>query len=259
MIEEPVAGCAVPARLGGRVRFAAAAYALAVLVLGTGLPTPLYAVYQARFGFSDLVVSLVFAVYCGALVLALPLFGPLADAVGPRRVAVFGLVPAVGGAALLALADGVGGLYAGRALQGLAASGALTAGLVRAEPDGDRERASAVASIALCGGAGLGPVLAGALAQYAPAPRVLCYVVETGLLAPALSGAPTLPGRTTRVRWRPARPRVPAAIRRPFLAAASISALAWAVPPACSRPAPASAGDGRAARAWPSWPWDRRS
>ncbi|GLY73372.1 hypothetical protein Airi01_016390 [Actinoallomurus iriomotensis] len=126
----------------------------------------------------------------------------------------------------------MGGLYAGRAFQGLAvgaASGALTAGLVRAEPDGDRERASAVASIALCGGAGLGPMLAGALAQYAPAPRVLCYVVETGLLALALSGAPTLPGRTARVRWRPARPRVPAAIRRPFLAAASMSALAWAV------------------------------
>ncbi|MGI5225917.1 MFS transporter [Actinoallomurus sp. CA-142502] len=206
---------------------------MAVLVLGTGLPTPLYAVYQARFGFSDLVVTLVFAVYCGTLVLALPLFGPLADAVGPRRVAVFGLVLAVGGATLLALADGVGGLYAGRAFQGLAvgaASGALTAGLVRAEPDGDRERASAVASIALCGGAGLGPMLAGALAQYAPAPRVLCYVVETGLLlALALSGAPTLPGRTARVRWRPARPRVPAAIRRPFLAAASMSALAWAV------------------------------
>ncbi|GLY73371.1 MFS transporter [Actinoallomurus iriomotensis] len=77
-------------------------------MLGTGLPTPLYAVYQARFGFSDLVVTLVFAVYCGTLVLALPLFGPLADAVGPRRVAVFGLVLAVGGATLLALADARG-------------------------------------------------------------------------------------------------------------------------------------------------------
>jgi hypothetical protein len=37
--------------------FAAVAYAFAVTMLGTTLPTPLYALYSARFGFSELLIT----------------------------------------------------------------------------------------------------------------------------------------------------------------------------------------------------------
>ncbi|GAA5149503.1 hypothetical protein GCM10023321_13450 [Pseudonocardia eucalypti] len=39
-----------------------------VLLAGTNLPAPLYGGYQQRFGFSPLVVTLIYATYVGALV-----------------------------------------------------------------------------------------------------------------------------------------------------------------------------------------------
>ena len=128
-----------------RARFWTAAYTLLILLTGTNVPTPLYRGYETEFGFSPLVVTLVFAAYVAVLIPSLLLAGPLSDAIGRRRV----LVPAVGIAALgslaFALADGTGWLFAARVLQGLAvgaASGALTAALSELEPSGNHRRAA---------------------------------------------------------------------------------------------------------------------
>ena len=40
-----------------------AAYAFAVVMLGTTLPTPLYPHYEQRWGFSALTITVIFAVY----------------------------------------------------------------------------------------------------------------------------------------------------------------------------------------------------
>jgi len=211
------------------------AYTLLVLIIGTNLPSPLYGVYQHRFGFGPLVVTLIFAAYAAALVPALLLAGPLADAIGYRRVLVPAVLLAAGGTVLFAFADTTGWLFAARAVQGLAVgagSGALTAALVTTEPSGDQHRASLLASTMTTAGGGLGPVLAGLLAQYLPAPTTLCYLVEIALLAPALVAVAALPVATRRERAALAGPRVPhvpAAARGPFAAAAVVSFLAWAV------------------------------
>ena len=174
---------------GGRIRYAAGlGYALTVLLTGTNLATPLYAIYEHVFGLSPLDVTLLVAVYAAAVVVALLICGPLSDTAGYRPVLVAGLVAAACGSALLAAATGPGWLFAGRAVQGLAVgtcSGALTAGLVLTEPRGRRARASFLAATATTAACGFGPVLAGALAQYAPAPRTLSYLVE---IAPAGPG-----------------------------------------------------------------------
>ena len=210
------------------------AYTLLVLIIGTNLPSPLYGVYQHRFGFGPLVVTLIFAAYAAALVPALLLAGPLADAIGYRRVLVPAVLLAAGGTVLFAFADTTGWLFAARAVQGLAVgagSGALTAALVTTEPSGDQHRASLLASTMTTAGGGVGPVLAGLLAQYLPAPTTLCYLVEIALLAPALVAVAALPGRlgASGQPWRPRVPHVPAAARGPFAAAAVVSFLAWAV------------------------------
>ena len=216
------------------VRFAGLAYALTVLLTGTNLATPLYALYERAFRLSPLGVTLLVAVYAAAVIASLLVCGPLSDAVGYRWVLTAGLVMAAAGAGLLAAASSPGWLFAGRAVQGVAvgsASGALTAGLVLTEPRGRRARASFLAAIATTAACGIGPVLAGALAQFAADPRVLCYLVEIVLLVPALAVVATLPsslGATGR-RWRPRRPRIPATIRREFLLPAVVSLLAWAV------------------------------
>lgn len=218
--------------LGGRWRFWAAAYALLILLTGTNLPTPLYRGYEARFGFSPLMVTLIFAAYVAVLIPSLLVAGPLSDAVGRRSV----LLPAVAlaslGSLVFALATGTGWLFAARILQGLAlgaSSGALTAALTELEPDGNRRRAALVSTVVSVGGLGLGPVLAGVLAQYAPAPHVLPFVVEIVLLAPAAAVVTMLPVTRARTRWRPRRPEIPAAMRTVFATSGAASFLAFAV------------------------------
>jgi MFS family permease len=66
--------------------FICTGFALFVLIVGTNLPSPLYAVYAHWFGFSPFVLTLVFTTYAGALVPALLLAGSLAEAWGYRRV-----------------------------------------------------------------------------------------------------------------------------------------------------------------------------
>lgn len=156
--------------------FTAVAFTLLVLLAGPNVPTPLYPTYEHAFGFSPLVIALIFAVYALAVIPALLVFGPLSDAVGRRRV----LLPAIGlalvGSALFALASGPVWLFTARAAQGLAvgaAQGTASAALTDTDPDDNNARAALVSSLAVAGGIAAGPLLGGLLAQYAPAPRVV--------------------------------------------------------------------------------------
>jgi MFS family permease len=203
-----------------------------VLLAGTNLPTPLYRGYERAFGFSPPVVTLIFATYVAVLIPSLLLAGPLSDAIGRRRVLVPAVLLALAGAVCFALADGIVWLFTARALQGLsvgAASGALTAALVELEPHGSKPRAAMVASAALFAGIGTGPLLAGALAQYAPSPFVLPYLVEIVLLVLAAAAIAKIPDVRPSSRWRPRRPQVPRAIRAAFAGAGLMGFLAGAV------------------------------
>src|SRR5258708_37577188 len=93
-------------------------------------------------------------------------------------------------------APGVGGLSAGRALSGLSPglmTGTATAALTETARPGSGRRASLVSTTANIGGLGLGPLLAGLLAQYAPRPTVLPYLVQLGLVAVAGLGLLAVP------------------------------------------------------------------
>src|SRR4051812_16893359 len=91
-----------------------------VVMMGVNLATPLYAVYAARFGFSSLVLTAIFAVYAFVLVPALLLFGGLSDRFGRRPVMLAGIAVACVGLALFAAARSTAWLFGARALQGLA-------------------------------------------------------------------------------------------------------------------------------------------
>jgi MFS family permease len=227
----PKPAAAPPRRTTGP--FLVVAAALWSLIAGANLPTPLYAVYRERFGFSATVLTLVFTTYAIVLVGALIVCGQLSDRLGRRRVIAAGLGVAMVALGLFALARGTPWLFAARACQGLAAgtvSGAAVAALVELEPSGDGGRAALVATLAQAGGTATGPIVAGVLAEWAPAQRVLCYLVWlglTGAIAIAVLGIRE-PARATG-RWRLQRPSVPPAIRRPFAWAGVTAAAAWAV------------------------------
>src|SRR5690625_688571 len=208
-----------------------AAYLLVVLTAGAYLPSPLYPGYQQAFGFSDLTMTLVYATFALVSAPALLLLGPAADALGPRPVLRASVLLAAAGSACFALADGPIWLLAGRAAQGMAlggATGAATALMVRSSPGHRRLRASMLAGMAFVAGTAAGPIAAGALAQYAPAPTVLPYLIHLALLAEGLrriSGLTAAP--PYRRRWRPARPHVPDRLRPRVAVAAAAGFLAW--------------------------------
>lgn len=217
---------------GSRLRFRGVFYTLLLLIAGTNIPTPLYHGLQQRFGFSSLTVTLLFAVYVAVLVPSLLFFGPLSDAVGRRRVLVPAVAVAALGSVVFALATDLAWLFGARLLQGVAvgaASGPLTAALNEAEPTGDRRRAALAATLASAGGLGAGPLLAGVLAEYGPAPYRLPFVVEIVLLVPALVAVALLPADRPATAWRPRRPSIPPAVRGVFGTSATVSFLGFTV------------------------------
>ncbi|MBO0770967.1 MAG: MFS transporter [Actinobacteria bacterium] len=207
--------------------------AFAAMLLAANLATPLYAVYSQRFSFSTAVLALVFAVYALVLIPALLIFGQLSDRLGRRPVIALGLGLAVVALVLFAVASGTAWLFAARGMLGVAQgmlSGAATAALVELVGDQPR-RAALLATLAQVGGSAAGVLLCGVLAQWAPWPLVLpfaagmavCLLAGIGLwLVPETAGH-----RSGGLRIRT--PRVPTAIRGPFLRVGLTAAAVWAV------------------------------
>ncbi|GCE06930.1 MFS transporter [Dictyobacter aurantiacus] len=214
---------AVKAPVGRSPGFALAAYAFVAAMLGTTLPTPLYPIYQQTFGFSSLMVTVIFATYAVGVIAALLLFGRLSDEIGRRRVLLGGLLLAVASALAFLFASGLPLLFVGRLLSGLSAgifTGTATATLVDLAPQEKQRQATLIAAGANMGGLGCGPLLAGILAQYAPQPLRLVFIVNIVLLLLAIIGTWLIPEPVEvkeHARWRPQGLQVPAQVRATFI------------------------------------------
>ncbi|OKK17290.1 MFS transporter [Streptomyces sp. CB00455] len=208
----------------------------AVCMAGTTLPTPLYGLYQEEFGFSELTVTVVYAVYAFGVIGVLLLAGNASDALGRRPVLLAGLACAAASAVCFLCASALGWLYAGRLLSGLSAglfTGAATAYVMELAPPRDASRATFVATAANMGGLGCGPLLAGVLSQYAPWPLHLTFAVHLVLVAASAACLLWLP-ETVRERRppssvRPQRPGLPAQVRTVFGPAAIAAFVGFAL------------------------------
>ncbi|RNL84266.1 MFS transporter [Halostreptopolyspora alba] len=221
-----------PHRSPGRSReVLTGVYVLVALTAGAYLPSPLYPGLQEAFGVTDLAMTLTYATFALVSAPALLLFGPASDALGPRVVLRLSIALAAVGSACFAFAAGPLWLIAGRAAQGIALGAATSAAgvLISAGTPHSGRRASVLASTAFVGGTAAGPIAAGLLAESMPAPHTLPFLLHLALLwvgwrqVSALGGA----WRARTRRWRPTRPRIPAAMRRLFSAAALTGFLAW--------------------------------
>ena len=156
--------------------------------------SPLYRVYQARFGFSATTLTLLFAVYIVVLLVTLLFLGPLSDYVGRRPVILTGLAVGALSCGLFLLAHGEEMLFAARAVQGVAVgliSGAASAALLDLRPIS--HATPLVSSLAPSGGQALGALGASALAQYALAPtRFVWWVFLAAFIVGSLAVA-TMP------------------------------------------------------------------
>src|ERR671930_197361 len=102
----------------GAAGFAAASYAFLVAMVGTTLPTPLYPIYQQRFGFGELMITVIFATYAFGVIIGLILTGRLSDEIGRRPVLLAGLACAAVSAVLFLVAQDVPLVLVGRMLSG---------------------------------------------------------------------------------------------------------------------------------------------
>src|SRR3954471_22799378 len=122
-----------------------AAYALVAAIIGlalfaSGTPSPLYATYRELWGFSSVVLTLVYATYAFGVLAALILAGRISDQWGRRPVLLVSLATLLLTTVLFMLAGSVVWLFAARGLQGLAtglALGAASAALLDLHPRRD--------------------------------------------------------------------------------------------------------------------------
>jgi MFS family permease len=176
--------------------------------------TPLLIMYRDA-GYSVLTVDLLLGAYVVGLVPGLLLAGGVSDRFGRKPVMLAGTVCSL--VASLLLAHGPGGglgpvaLSIGRFITGIAVAVAMSVGSTWVKELSDRGGASpdsgtTRAALCLTLGLGVGPGVAGVLAQWGPWPTALPYLVHVVLVAivlPTLSRSPeTVPGRESADRRR---------------------------------------------------------
>ncbi len=206
----------------------------------SAIPTPLYVLYQRRDHLSSLMTTVIFAVYAGGVIASLFLAGHVSDWIGRRRVLVLGLLVNALSALMFIVAPNLTGLIIARVVSGISVglvSATATAYLaelhVRAYPNVNGRRAQVIAIFVNLGGIGLGPLISGVLAQFAPAPLVLPYLVM-GLILIILAifvlAAPeTVVPPSELVKWRPQYIVVPAVARGRYFAGAIAGLTAFSV------------------------------
>lgn len=229
---------AAPARVRvGRLSNTAAFLLLSSLVMsflaGSSAPTPLYALYQAAWGFTPITTTVVFGVYAVAVLAALLTVGSLSDYVGRRPVLLVATALQAVTMLLFATANGVPSLLAARVLQGLATGAAMSAigaGLL----DFDPSRGTVANSVAPMTGTAMGGIVSGLMVEFLPAPMHLVYLVLFGVFVAQWLGLVFMP-ETARPRpgaLASLRPqfRLPAEVRGPMLIATPLLVASWALP-----------------------------
>jgi MFS family permease len=223
----------------GRGFWVIAAAFLAVMAFST-LPTPLYALYQQRDGFPTWVVTVVFAAYAVGVIASLFLIGHISDWAGRRRMVLVAVALELLAGVLFLFWNDVSGLLVARFISGVGV-GALTASATAhlselraiARPEESPRLAGTVSTVVNTGGLALGPLIAGLLAQFLPAPLIVPYVVFLVVLAVAAVAVALVPETVERAEERPAyRPQrisLPAGSRSAFSAAAVAAFAGFAV------------------------------
>lgn len=208
------------------------ALALFSVAFGTNVSTPLLLLYQDRLDLTTFTTTALFAVYPIGLLPALLWSGPASDVLGRRRLIVPGIAAsAVASVVMMLGRDSVVALFAGRFLLG-AISGvvfvAASAWMQEIEPSADPLWPSRLTSMVLYGGFGGGPFVAGVLAQWAPRPLALPYLVHIGLVGVGLWAMTRVPEVDFVRRPGPIRPDLglPPGTRRPFVQVVAPTALA---------------------------------
>ncbi len=216
--------------------FLAGAISLIMAFAASATPIPLYDIYRRADGLTYGDLSLTAVVYFIGAITALLVFGRISNHLGRKPVIflTFGLAAAA--SAILLDVDGPAPLIMGRFLLGLAcglASSAIASYIVDSAPPSAHWLAAVVVANSPMVGLTLGALASGALAQYGPYPRTLCYLA---VLAGLLISAALVALSPETVKRSPGLPRslrpdfsLPQADRRLYPVAACVFVATWAL------------------------------
>jgi MFS family permease len=225
----------LPPKAGSRrqygVGFWAVAYTFLTLAAFTTVPSPLYGLYQAHDGFSEFMLTVIYAAYAIGVVGALAFAGHLSDWFGRRRLLIPAASLTIASALVFLTWKSVPGLLLARVLSGISigiASSTATAYLAeldgRHRPEASGARAQLTATTVNMGGLGIGALVAGLLAQWAGHPLTvpfLVFLIAASLAVAAVAASPeTREAVKPRPRYRPQHVSAPAEARGEFYAAA---------------------------------------
>ncbi|MGW4488338.1 MFS transporter [Amycolatopsis sp. NPDC004368] len=222
--------------LSPRASFVAIAFVLVALFTAAAAPSPLLVVYQAQWGFAPWLLTLAFAIYALALLLALLVFGSLSDHLGRKPVITAGLLVQIAAMTVFLLAPGIEVVITARILQGLAAglaTGALAAALTDLAPEPNKKLGGVVSSLAPMVGLAFGALATGALIQGTAHASTIVFAVLDGLFVAALVVVTLTRESVTRrpgaLRSLVPRVSVPPAARGEFGAGIPVIVGAWAL------------------------------
>ncbi|MFK0162942.1 MFS transporter [Rhizobium sp. NPDC090279] len=178
----PDSTASAPISSAGRLALFYYAATSALFLAASSAPTPLYRLYQQAFGFSPVLLTVIFAVYAFSLLVALLIVGSISDHLGRRPVIFASILLNMVAIALFLMARGPDWLIAARLVQGLA-TGAAVSSIGAALVDLDPIAGSITNSLAPLAGMAIGALGTSFLVQFAPAPTSLVYIVTLALLA----------------------------------------------------------------------------
>ncbi|GIF68802.1 MFS transporter [Asanoa ishikariensis] len=210
------------------------AFVFWTVMLGTTVPTPLYPLYEQSFGIVPVEITVLFGVYALGVVVGLLTLGRLSDQIGRKPVLAIALLLSAAAAALFLVSDSLGMLLAARVISGFSAAlatGAGTAAIAEQLPERRKWLGPVLALLANMGGLASGTMLSGLLAQWAPHPLRLSWVVDLALIAASLIGL-TLVAETVRrgrATFHLERLRIPHEIRGDFIRAAATGGAGFGV------------------------------
>ncbi|WP_445148748.1 MFS transporter [Baekduia sp. Peel2402] len=214
-----------------RLGFWSVAFAFLTVMAFSTVPSPLYGIYQQRDGFSSFTITLIYGAYAIGVVAALLLAGHVSDWHGRRRVLLPAVAISIVSTIVFLLWRDVPGLVLARIVNGLSvgvvaatATAWLTELHLVGRPGASPMRAQLIATGVNLGGLGLGPLVSGALAQWAGSPLTVPYLVFLVALVVAVAVVALTPETRERLDPLPAyrvqRVSVPEAARGQFFNAA---------------------------------------
>jgi MFS family permease len=202
----------MPAQAASPWRILQTAWIVVAVFMLSNAPTPLYIHWKKQFDFTSGTLTLIFACYILALVITLLVAGQLADRLGRKKIILPGLMASVLACVCFIDAGSVYALLVARFLTGVAVGITVTASMaavVDAGGESRKRQAALVASIAMVTGAGLGPVMSGAVVRFLPHPVFIVFAIELLVQLSAIAIAIRLPAKVKRLNETPRPLRLP--------------------------------------------------